>query len=118
MADPAAGSNRTFGCRPENNGVSANTDVPFSSRAVVPDTVLFRELDGESVLLNLKTESYLGLDSIGTRMWTVLTTQPSIQAAYEALLGEYEVAPDVLRKDVETLLGQMIERGLVELTDG
>ena len=92
--------------------------ISFTSRVVVPDTVLFRELDGESVLLNLKTESYLGLDTVGTRMWTVFTTQPSIQAAYEALLSEFEVAPDVLRKDVENLLEQMVEHGLVELTDG
>ncbi len=92
--------------------------VSFSSRVVVPDTVLFRELDGESVLLNLKTESYLGLDEVGTRMWTLFTTLPSIQAAYEALLTEYEVEPDVLRRDVEVLLEKMSEHGLVELKDG
>ena len=95
-----------------------NDPVDFSSRVIVPDTVLFRELDGESVLLNLKTESYLGLDRVGTRMWAVLTTQPSIQAAYDVLLAEYDVAPDVLRNDVEALLEQMIEHGLVELKDG
>jgi hypothetical protein len=92
--------------------------VPFTSRVVVPETVLFRELEGESVLLNLKTESYLGLDHVGTRMWAVFTAQPSIQAAYDVLLAEYDVAPDVLRKDVEALLDQMIEHGLVELKDG
>ena len=91
--------------------------IPFASRVVIPDTVLFRELDGESVLLNLKTESYLGLDNVGTRMWTLFSELPSIQAAYDALLSEYEVAPDMLRKDVETLLEQMIEHGLVELKD-
>jgi hypothetical protein len=91
--------------------------IAFSSRVVVPETVLFRELDGEAVLLNLNTESYLGLDDVGTRMWTLLTTQPSIQVAYDALLGEYDVAPDVLRNDVEVLVGQMLEHGLVELKD-
>ena len=50
-------------------------------------------------------------------MWAVFTTQPSVQAAYEALLAEYDVAPDVLRKDVENLLEQMIEHGLVELKE-
>ena len=92
--------------------------IPFTSRVVVPETVLFRELDGESVLLNLKTESYLGLDRVGTRMWAVLTTQPSIQAAYDVLLAQYDVAPDVLRRDVENLLEHMFEHGLVELKDG
>jgi hypothetical protein len=92
--------------------------IAFASKVVVPDTVLFRELDGESVLLNLKTESYLGLDTVGTRMWAVFTSHPTIQAAFETLLSEFEVAPDVLRRDVENLLEQMIEHGLVELADG
>ena len=92
--------------------------ISFASKVVVPDTVLFRELDGESVLLNLTTESYLGLDDVGTRMWALFSTLPSIQAAYDTLLTEYEVAPEVLRRDVEVLLNQMIEHGLVELKGG
>jgi hypothetical protein len=92
--------------------------IAFSSKVIVPETVLFRELDGESVLLNLNTESYLGLDDVGTRMWTLLTTEPSIQAAYVRLLAEYDVTPDALRHDVEVLLGQMLEHGLVEVKDG
>jgi len=92
--------------------------ISFASRVVVPDTVLFRELDGESVLLNLETESYLGLDAVGTRMWALFSTLPSIQAAYDTLLSEYDVAPEVLRRDVEALLDQMIEHGLVQLNDG
>ena len=89
--------------------------ITFSSRVIVPETVLFRELDGESVLLNLETESYLGLDDVGTRMWMLFTAEPSIQAAYEKLLAEYDVTPDALRRDVEVLLAQMIEHGLMVL---
>ena len=89
--------------------------IAFSSKIVVPDTVLFRELDGESVLLNLNTESYLGLDDVGTRMWALFTTEPSIQAAYDKLLAEYDVTLEVFYYDVEILLGQMLEHGLVVL---
>ena len=69
-------------------------------------------------LLNLNTESYLGLDEVGTRMWMLLTTEASVQGAYEALLEEYDVTPEALRKDLDALLAQMIEHGLVELRDG
>lgn len=82
---------------------------------VVPETVLFRELDGEAVILNLETESYLGLDAVGTRMWNVLTAQPSIEAAYQVLLAEYDVAPETLRADLERLIGEMLEHKLVNL---
>jgi hypothetical protein len=94
-----------------------NVPIPFSSRVVVPDTVLFREFDGEAVILNLGTESYLGLDAVGARMWTVLTAQPSIQAAHEILLSEYDVSPETLRADMERLIGQMLEHGLITLTN-
>ena len=95
-----------------------NSQIPFSSRVVVPDTVLFRELEGEAVILNLETESYLGLDLVGTRMWNVLTTQPSIEAAYQVLLSEYDVAPESLRADLARLVGEMLEHKLIALKDG
>jgi hypothetical protein len=90
----------------------------FSCRVTVPETVLFRELDGESVLLNLDTESYLGLNEVGTHMWSVLTRSPTIQEAYDELQTEYDVAPDVLRQDMENLLGQMLEHGLIQVVEG
>jgi hypothetical protein len=92
--------------------------ISFTNKVVVPETVLFRELEGGAVLPNLKTESYLSLDDVDTRMWRLFSTEPSIQAAYEKLLAEYDVAAEVLCRDVETLLAQMMEHGLVELKDG
>ena len=93
--------------------------IDFSSRVVVPETVLFRELDGESVLLNLDTESYLGLDDVGTRMWMLLTTRAVDPGGLrETARPSTTCTPEVLRNDVEVLLGQMIEHGLVELKDG
>src|ERR1700694_3887107 len=89
--------------------------VPFSERVTIAPDVLFRLVGEEAVLLNLTTELYLGLDLVGARMWTVLNDAPSIQAAYDALLEEYEVEPDRLRQDIDELLGQLLEQGLIEV---
>ena len=89
--------------------------VPFSERVTIAPDVLFRLVGDEAVLLNLTTELYLGLDLVGARMWTVLNDAPSIQAAYDALLQEYEVEPDRLRQDIDELLGQLLEQGLIEV---
>jgi len=83
----------------------------------VPENILFRELEGESVILNIDSESYLGLDDVGTRMWAVLTTSDSIQAAFETLQHEYDVEADVLRTDISELLDKLIENGLVRIVD-
>jgi len=88
-------------------------NLPFTSRVSVPDTVLLRELAGESVVLNLETEKYFGLDEVGTRMWLVLTTADSIESGYEILRGEYDVEPERLRADIAELLGQLVEHGLL-----
>lgn len=93
-------------------------DKSFSQKVSIPDDVLFRNLDGESVLLNLENENYYGLDEVGTRMWDVLTTSTSIQAAYDTLLSEYEVAPEVLQRDINRLIEDLLEQGLVEINNG
>jgi len=89
--------------------------VAFTDRAVVPRHVLVRQLDGESVLLNLDTEKYFGLDTTGTRMWEVATSSANIEAAYLKLVDEFEVEPSVLREHLSELLGQLLENGLLQL---
>jgi len=89
--------------------------VAFSDRAVVPAHVLVRHLDGESVLLNLETEVYFGLDEMGTRMWELVTVCPTIATAYGKLAEEYEVEPHVLRHHLIELLGQLVQNGLLRV---
>ena len=85
----------------------------FRALSVAPD-VLFRLVGEEGVLLNLNTELYLGLNPVGTRMWNVLGTASSIQAAYDALLREYEVEPAQLRADLEEFIDQLLGQKLIE----
>jgi hypothetical protein len=89
--------------------------VAFSDRMMVPTHVLVRHLDGETVLLNLETEKYFGLDAVGTRMWELVTQLPSIDAAYGKLAEEYEAEPEQLRKHLTELLGQLVENGLLKV---
>ncbi len=88
--------------------------ISFTARVRVPAHVLVQDIGGESVLLNLENERYYGLDQTGTRIWALLTTEGSIQAAYERLLEEYDVDAEKLRSDVQELIEKLIENGLVE----
>jgi hypothetical protein len=89
--------------------------VQFANRVVVPKHVLVRHLDGESVLLNLETEKYFGLDATGTRMWELVTAAPTVNAAYAQLLEEFEVEPDLLRTHLTELLSRLLENGLLNV---
>ena len=87
--------------------------ISFSDRARIAPEVLIQEVGGESVLLDLKTERYLGLDEVGTRMWQTLLASDSIQAAYDTLLAEYDVRPEQLESDLRDLLNRLLENALI-----
>jgi len=84
-------------------------------RVTVPAHVMVREVQGESVLLNLNSERYFGLDEVGTRMWAALVASVSVQAAYEVLLGEYDVEAEQLRQNLQELIAKLVENGLLEV---
>jgi len=91
--------------------------VTFADRVKLPDDVLISSLQEESVILNLDSERYFGLDDVGTRMLSVLTTSTSIEAAYNLLREEYEVDAEVLKQDLLTLVDQLAEQGLIEVSN-
>ena len=88
----------------------------FDMRAAVDPDVMIRNVGQESVILDLKTERYLGLNEVGTQMWSAIAGSTSIQSANETLLAEYEVEPERLRENLQDLLRQLVEHGLVKLS--
>jgi hypothetical protein len=95
--------------------MGAELMVSLMDRVIVPSHVLVRVLDKESVLLNIETERYFGLDETGTRMWQLVTAAPKIEAAYQQLLDEYDVEPELLRENLTDLLGRLVENGLLQV---
>lgn len=90
-------------------------EISFADRVRVPDGVLISRLQEESVILNLDSERYFGLDDVGTRMLSVLSTSDSIEAAFESLREEYDVDGQVLRQDLLELVESLVQQGIIEL---
>ncbi len=77
--------------------------------------ILFRELAGESVLLDLQTGQYYGLDAVGTRVWQLLSQFDDWLQLGQVLLAEYDVDQAVLEQDLQELLAQLAQANLVAL---
>jgi hypothetical protein len=77
------------------------------------DDVVIREVNGEAVLLHLVTEQYYVLDEPSTRMWRALVESPTFADAMRILLDEFDVEPEVLRRDLERFVGELADEGLV-----
>lgn len=89
----------------------------LATRITIPDGVMFRDLDGEAVLLELDTGRYFGLNGIGTRMWLLLLEHGRVEPAYHTLLGEYEVAEDRLCGELLGFVNCLASRHLLLLHD-
>ena len=86
----------------------------LESKVTFDTDVLFRDLDGEAVILNLKTGKYFGLDELGTRMWSLLIEYGQVEPAYRALLDEYEVTPEQLRDDLLAFIDNLASHDLLQ----
>ena len=84
----------------------------LDTRVSVPPGVMFRDLDGEAVVLELESGRYFGLNETGTRMWILLLEHGEVEPAFRALLDEYDVPEDRLRTEllgfVESLVSQRL----------
>ena len=83
---------------------------------VLPE-VLSREVSGETVLLDLNSEIYFGLDDIGTRIWQLIQEHSDLDKVYDIMLEEYAVNAEQLEKDLNELTEKLAEAGLIEISD-
>ena len=82
----------------------------------IPDHVMSRQVGDETVILDLGSGTYFGLDPVGARVWQLLGGGTTVQQVVTTLLGEYDVAEDRLRQDVTDLINELVSRGLAEVS--
>ena len=75
--------------------------------------VVDRMIGEETVILNLDTESYYGLDPVGTRLWELISEKGDLKAVFEIARAEYEVAPAELERDLLSLTEELVAQGLL-----
>jgi hypothetical protein len=82
--------------------------------ALSPD-VISQEVSGETVLLDLESENYFGLDEVGTRIWQLIKETNDLSVIFDTLLEEYEVTEERLQQDLTVLLTEIEGLGLITL---
>jgi hypothetical protein len=77
------------------------------------DELMSAPVDREIVFLNPATDSYVGLDEIGRRIWELLDRPRRIGQLVDLLCDEFDGAPDVIRSDVLVFLQALEGEGMV-----
>lgn len=82
-------------------------------RIILSPDVLFQEINGEGIILDLTSSGYFGLDGVGVQLWQMLQMDSSVPAAFQALLEKYDVEPVQLEQDIARLIAELVDAGLV-----
>jgi hypothetical protein len=89
-----------------------------AARISVPQHVVYRTFPSETVVLNLQTGKYHGLNATAGRMLEALEKAPSVSDAAAAVAERYEQSQAVVEKDMCELCRLLLDRGLLEIDTG
>lgn len=92
------------------------TRIEPDSTVVVTDHQVSVELEGEVLILHLKTAGYYSLRNVAARVWALLERPSRVSEIGAALAREYGVALERCERDVLELLEDLRDRELVEIT--
>lgn len=86
---------------------------PASGRFRPAEGVSAASLDGRTVLLDLASERYFGLDEVGSDVWAHVQAARGAGEIAALLAAEYEAPPEQLRSDVLRYMEDLRRLGLV-----
>mgnify|MGYP000038247878 FL=1 len=88
--------------------------MQMSDRFTVSNEVVSREVGGELVLLDLASGQYFGLDTVGGRIWELLSERPHTLAELcDSIEAEFDAPREQIESDLVALAAQLSEQELI-----
>ena len=84
----------------------------FDAISIQPHVVA-RVVGHETVILDLESGTYFGLDNVGARIWQLLEAGKSLPEVCDVMVQEFEVSRDELERDVLALAGDLLDKKLI-----
>jgi Coenzyme PQQ synthesis protein D (PqqD) len=75
--------------------------------------ILFRCVEDEAVLLHVPSGTYYGLSTTGILLWEAIQNKQSLLSVADAIVAEYEVEKSQVLEDLQVLLQNLLDNGLV-----
>jgi hypothetical protein len=88
----------------------------LTDKVTIPDQVMARQVGEETVILDLASGTYFGLDPVGARIWQLLTEGKTLDDVCATMLAEYEVTREDIERDVLGLTEELRAKQLISIT--
>ena len=92
----------------------AGDPLDAGQRFQLAEEVVLQDFTGKALLVDLNSERVYQLNESGARVARLLVEGQSLGEMLVALDREYQAGPGELERDVQQLLGDLLEQGLIE----
>ncbi|MBF2004238.1 MAG: PqqD family protein [Chlorogloeopsis fritschii C42_A2020_084] len=89
----------------------------FNNWIVANKNQVSSEVLGETVILNMTSGIYYGLNETGTFIWNLIQEPKTVEYILSALLDEYEAKPEECKSDLLALIQDLADKGMIEIKD-
>jgi len=89
--------------------------MKLTDKAAIPAQVMARQVGKETVILDLVSGTYFGLDPVGARIWQLLAEGRTLAEVCAAMLAEYEVTREDIERDVLILVEELRAKQLISV---
>ena len=73
-------------------------------------------MGGETVVLDLTSGCYYGLDEVGARVWSLIERPSALESIRDTIMAEYDVPVEQCEQDILAFVDRMRSAGLIDLT--
>ena len=87
--------------------------MQLDTKLSIPPQVMSRMVGEETVLLDLASGVYFGLDGVGKRIWEVVEEGHSLGQIAAVITAEFEVDESRAQADVIEFASDLLDRGLL-----
>ena len=89
--------------------------MKLTDKPTIPAQVMSRVVGDETVILDLGSGTYFGLDPVGARIWQLMGEGKTLVEICDAMLDEYDVTREALERDVIELADKLLEQKLISI---
>ena len=87
----------------------------LTDKAFIPDSVMARQVGDETVILDLASGNYFGLDGVGGYIWQLMNDGKTLVEICDAVQAKYDVARSDIERDLLALAADLQSRRLIAL---
>ena len=92
-------------------------DISAESTFNIPESVAWRNVNEEIVILKLKSGEYYTLNEVGQYIWQAISDQQNVEGIIKQIVDQFDVTYEKAKADVMKFLGNMLKESILLLNE-